>query len=142
MKYLNILFVMWGMIFFQACSEEDLIPSEPYHTFAPETSDMSEEAQLRREFFEKNGFYILFNDTLRHTLIGENSKGEPVYQTEMVDPGWSLFGYDGNTQYEFEYFKTMTEKEKRAEFMAKLAERLVEYNLMRPYSVLVVDTIS
>ncbi|MFR3331333.1 MAG: hypothetical protein ACLTSL_14495 [Odoribacter splanchnicus] len=141
MRYLNILFVILGMMFFQSCSEDELMSSEPYHTFAPEAWDMSEEAQLRRDFFEQNGFYILFNDTLRHTQVGEDGKGKPVYQTETVDPNWSLFGYDGNTKYKFAYFKTIEEKKLRAEFVTKLAKSMAKHNLMRPYSVLVVDTI-
>ena len=142
MKYIYILFTLWMLLFFQACSEDNLTPSEPYHTFAPEDSDTSEEAQLRREFYSNNGFYILFNDTLRRKLIGLDSQGDPVYQIETVDPGWSLFGYDGTTKYEFVYFKTITEKQQRAEFVAGLAKKMKGHNLTCPYSMLVVDTIS
>lgn len=142
MKYFYILFTLLVLLLFQACSEDGLTPSEPYHTFAPEVSDTSEEAQLRREFFNNNGFYILFNDTLRHTFVGTDSQGDPVYQIETVDPGWSIFGYDGVTKYEFAYFKTMLEKQQRAEFVANLAKSMKEHNLTQPYSVLVVDTIS
>ena len=142
MKYIYILFTLWMLLFFQACSEDNLTPSEPYHTFDPEDSDTSEEAQLRREFYSNNGFYILFNDTLRRKLIGLDSQGDPVYQIETVDPGWSLFGYDGTTKYEFVYFKTITEKQQRAEFVAGLAKKMKGHNLTCPYSMLVVDTIS
>lgn len=105
MKYIYILFTLLVLLLFQACSEDNLTPSEPYHTFAPEDSDTSEEAQLRREFYSNNGFYILFNDTLRHKLIGSDSQGNPVYQTETVDPGWSLLVMM-ERQNRFVYFET------------------------------------
>lgn len=142
MKLKNILWsilVVWGC---WACSEDDLTPAEPYHNFGPDADATDEESVLRREFFETNGFYLLFNDTIYKEYVGTDAEGEPFYKTETVDPAWSLTGMDRYTTYRFAYCETMAKKRERAEFVSGLVKIMTEHNLTTPYSVLVVDTIT
>lgn len=142
MKYIYYLLILCAASNLWACSEDDLTPIGSLNNFLPDPEATDEESVLRREFFEKNGFYILFNDTLRHEYVLTDSEGDPFYRTETVDPNWSLTGYDEYTTYQFAYCQTMEEKRAAAAFVESLGATMDEINLTRPYSVLVVDTIT
>lgn len=142
MKYLQYILSLCLTGSLWACSEKDLTPIGSINNFLPDPEATDEESVLRRDFFEENGFYILFNDTLNHELLGKDSEGDPYYATETIDPCWNLTGYDEYTDYSFVYCNSIEEKRLRAEFVSGLAKTMVEFNLTRPYSILVVDTIT
>lgn len=75
-----------------ACAKEDaLTPNEaPVNYFMIPADATDAESVLRREFYEKNGVHLLFNDTLRHELMGYYSDGSPYYFTELLDFGYSM----------------------------------------------------
>ncbi|MDE7074409.1 MAG: hypothetical protein K2O69_05075 [Odoribacter sp.] len=141
-KQINLLIaglMAWGCF---ACSEDKLTPSEPNHTFAARPGAQDEE--LRREFFDKHNCYIIFNDTLRHDYMGTDEDGDAFYDTELVDPRWTIFGVSGDNEYYtyfFEYFTTPEEKSVRAEYMGDVVDLLDRHNLTKPYSILVVKKI-
>lgn len=67
-----------------ACSEEeDLNPSGIKENYFEVPEDaMDPESVLRRNFYEQEKIYLLFNDTLRHEQIGTDRYGNVVYFTE------------------------------------------------------------
>ena len=142
MKYIYYLLILCAASSLWACSEDDLTPIGSINNFLPDPEATDEESVLRREFFEENGFYILFNDTLSFECLGVDSEGDPYYSIETVDPGWGLTGYDSFTEYQFAYCQSIDEKRERAEFISELVVEMEENNLTKPYSVLVVDTIT
>ena len=139
MKYIHIIWVALMAGYCWACSESSLTPSEPYHNFGADANATDEESVLRRNFFEANGFYIIFNDTISKEYIGKDNDGKPLYKTETVDPAWSFYDKDTYTDYEFTYCSTIEEKKKGADFVSKLVSIMQKHNLTRPYSVLVVN---
>ena len=141
MKYIYYFLILCAASTLWACSEDDLTPIGSINNFLPDPEATDEESVLRRDFFEENGFYILFNDTLSHELLTVDSESDPYYRTETVDPNWQLTGYDSYTSYRFVYCQSMDQKRERAEFVSGLAKRMEKINLTKPYSVLVVDSI-
>lgn len=140
-KYLYTLWSIIAICTLAACSEDDLTPTGPYHPFAPAADAMDEESVLRREFYEKNGFYLLFNDTVRKEPVGTNSAGETVYKVETIDPAWQFTGSESSTEYRFAYCQGIDKKRRCADFVSKLSEQITAHNLAKPYSILVVDTL-
>lgn len=135
--------VMVGLMLlgFNSCSDnEDTAPTHiDENYFAPKADDNSEVAQLRRDFFNKNGCYLLFNDTLNSTLVGTDSYGNPLYKTELVDIDYNISGSDDGYEYTYDYLDEQ-DCRKAAEFIqAKIMNRLGD---LKPYSILLVNKIS
>ena len=71
-----------------SCAKEDepvLQYTDPAVTFMPADDATDEISELRRQFFQQTGTYLLFNDTLQHRCIGKDLNGEEVYFTELLD---------------------------------------------------------
>lgn len=141
MKNLYIIWSLVAVFVLAACVEENLMPTGSYHPFAPATDATDEESLLRKDFYEKNGFYLLFNDTVRKEPVGTNSVGETIYKVETVDPAWQFTGSESSTEYRFAYCQGIDKKRRCAEFVSKLSEQITAHNLAKPYSILVVDTL-
>ena len=109
MKYI-ILYIIVLAGCFTACQQEDsLTPSNISDLFAPNPEATDAESVLRREFFNTTGCYLLFNDTLRHEYKGEDTFGNPYYETELIGLEWNLTSAV-STRYLFEYLKTQEQK--------------------------------
>lgn len=104
-----------------ACSSEDA-PEVKFHhpgdSFMPAADDQSEEAQLRRQFFEETGSYLIFNDTLQHEFLGNDINGDPRYFTELVDLLYSV-GQTATSvsSYTYTYLSTIEQKKKMVQFL-------------------------
>ena len=74
------------------CDEDALSPSYEYRldTFMPESGAQDSASILRRDFLERTGCYLLFNDTLTNEFLGYDYNGEPVYSTELLDIAYNL----------------------------------------------------
>lgn len=123
-----------------ACSnDEDTTPSYvDTNGFMPSDDDQSEVAVIRREFRDKTGCYLLFNDTLSKQQKGIDANGNPYYDIKYVDVNYSMVSnsYDINT---YKYIADPTAMRKAAQTVKdKLVARLGS-NL--PFSFLLVDTI-
>ena len=74
-------------LFAAGCAKEDgLEPSgirEDYFTVPEDATDPV--SVLRRNFHERTGIHLLFNDTLRHEQQGTNPDGTPRWYTETID---------------------------------------------------------
>lgn len=116
-----------------ACTkEDDLKPSGARDDYFTILSDTTPELKLRKEFYEKTGVHLLFNDTLRHEQEGTYADGSPYYVTELLDLGYSLSATDDLIRWTL---LTDYEDQKKA------AEIVFKYILphmtgsMKPYSV-------
>ena len=143
MKKIYLYMLMALVAFaFSACSDsEDVTPSHAdINKFVPAGDDQSVEAQLRRDFKEQTGSYLLFNDTLSKEKIGEDMYGKPVYKTELLDITYTMLGYGSDYTYTYDYLTTDTEKQKAANLVIdKLAKKIGK---MMPYSVFLVNRIN
>lgn len=130
------IFLLGAATLFTACGEEDaLTPSESeINSFLPDESDHSPVAELRRSFYEETGIYLLFSDTLRHVQTGTDEQGRPVYDTEMVDFNYNLYG-DGGYYLRMEYYTTLEEMQAAAqtfkdEYLPHMGESMMPYSLL------------
>ena len=123
-----------------ACQEEDLNLADLENVFLPSPNATDESSELRRNFYEATGCYLLFNDTLRHEYGGVDAYGNPYYDTELLSLGWNYISGSSNpTRYVYEYIETIEQQRKAAEW---LQDYLMPYlgNVV-PYSLLVVNRI-
>ena len=128
---------------FTSCSDsEDTTPSYvDANGYAPADNDNSETAQLRRQFKEQTGSYLLFTDTLSKKQVSVDAFGKPVYDVEMMDITYNMMGLSDN-EYRCTYkYITDTGRQRQAvqTFIDKLGSRLGK---TAPFSVLLVDSIS
>lgn len=127
---------------FTGCAEDDITPNPLEKDYFLEPEGASEfELQLQREFFEREGSYVLFNDTLSSEYLGDNAKGEPVYFYKTLNLGYRLVSSsDGSSQehFSFDYLTTDAEKQAAVDFLSEnILPSLGE--AMRPYSFLLVN---
>lgn len=116
-----------------ACQEEDVKPSGAENTFAPSPEATDATSQLRRDFYEATGCFLLFSDTLRHEYAGETVYGEPYYDTELVNMGWNLGGVS-SPNLGFEYITDLSEQEEAVDFLTNNLYPYIE--TIMPYSLL------
>jgi len=92
MKY-SILYLLFLAFAFASCTseDEDLTPSHAdRNLFAPSDDDQSETAEIQRDFYKKNGCYILFNDTLSNEPNGLDANGNPLWKTQLIDVNYPV----------------------------------------------------
>lgn len=86
------------------CAKEDALePSgirEDYFTVPEDATDPV--SVLRRDFHERTGIHLLFNDTLRHEQQGTYNDGTPYWYTETIDFNYRITTLDSYI-YHFEY---------------------------------------
>ena len=116
-----------------ACGEDEevLTPNETFvDKFDIPASASGPEADLKREFYARNGSYLIFNDTL--SAVRDASGNLKV---ETVDFEWSLTSSGDDTD-EWEFFETIEEQRAAAEIVKKHILPYIKDGAMRPYSVL------
>nr|WP_320059728.1 hypothetical protein [uncultured Bacteroides sp.] len=138
---LIILYIPVLLLFVACNSEDELTPSNLKNNyFAPDENATDEESILRRDFYNTEKCYLLFNDTLRHEPIGVTPNGSTQYFTETIDPGYIMTG-TSSYQYSYAYLTTIDEKRQGASFIKdKLLNHLP--TKLRPFSWLLVNRIS
>lgn len=74
-----------------ACSKEDWPDNsgETINFFAVSENATGEEAELRRNFFDETGVYLLFSDTLGYRIVSTLS-GETIVDYHVIDFMWQL----------------------------------------------------
>lgn len=126
-----------------ACDKEDaLTPSNAKENYYAADSDATDPVSvLRQEFFKRDSSYLLFNDTLRHNLLGKDGNGNNVYFTETVDIGYTMTSNTMPEKYTYKYIDSFDDK--------KAAVTFLESNILphlstklRPFSWLLVKDIS
>lgn len=104
-----------------ACGSEDVLEADfrnPSDFFQPADEDQSEEAQLRRQFFNASGSYLLFNDTIQKTYLGTDINGSAVYSVETLDLTYSV-GMSAyiSTHYSYSYLSSLEQRRQVADFL-------------------------
>lgn len=117
-----------------SCSQEDsLKPSgvkEDYFTIPADATDPI--SILRREFHDRNGIHLLFNDTLRHEQRGTFTDGTPFWFTETIDLAYNIT--NTSTNCFFDYLHDQTEMETGIHFVESYILPHLGQGL-RPYSI-------
>lgn len=116
-----------------SCGEDEelLTPNETFvDKFDVPTSVSGPEADLKRDFFARNGCYIIFNDTLSAVRDGVGN-----LKVETVDFDWNLTTSGSDTD-EWELFETIEEKRDAADIIEKYVLPYIMDGDMRPYSVM------
>lgn len=141
--YIICLMAIVALGGFSGCSsDEDTTPSmADVNDFAPKDDDMSAEAELRRNFYQQTGCYLLFNDTLSVKQQGTDNYGKPVYQVQTVNVDFNIFNKGASVyRYTYDYITDDDTKQKAAKALKeKVIDRL---GSMLPFSVLLVNGIS
>lgn len=141
MKKFNIILtsaVVAGAAMFTACSDgtETLLPSDAQENFFDVPADATgEEAQLRRDFRDKNGIFLLFQDTL---FVGTDKFG--IQRKETIDLGWTLTAYD-DTEMQFEYYDDIDEMKSAVQIVEKYILPHIQGTSLSPYSVLMLKNL-
>ena len=128
-----IWMILAGCLF--SCEKEKLTPSKARNPFAPDPEATDATSKLRRDFYEKTGCFLLFNDTLRHEYKGLNASGEPYYDTELLAMDWDLGAVKSGHTLRFEYLN-QEQQHKAYDF---LVNDLYDVIKTMPYSILVVN---
>lgn len=139
---LYVVMAVMALSLATSCSDdEDVTPSNAdENLFYPNAEDNSQLAQLKRDFKQKVGSYLLFNDTLSHVQNGVDAYGNPTYKTELVDVEYALVGSGLSHTHTYKYITDFAKQQKAADLVAsKLAPHLGK---AVPYSFLIVDSAS
>lgn len=126
-----------------SCSEDSVTPhlKDTTLAFLPDADDNSEEAQLRRDFYQTYGSFLLFNDTLQHEALGKDVNGDMHYFTEVLDLNYQV----GMSTESNEKFKVilLTDMEKKRAAVQYVKDYLLVHltGKLKPYSWLLVDKI-
>lgn len=94
--------------------------------------------KLRYQFYSQTGIYLLFNDTLRHELMGKRPNGEDYYKTELIEIGYGL-GIMSSTKYDFKYLSNLKDCEKSTQFLQNYI--VPKLGNAAPYSFLIVNEV-
>lgn len=134
----NLLLALFAICISGVCvacggEEDDTTPSyADVNGFAPADDDNSPTAQLRRDFYNQTGSYLLFKDT----LITRTSDG----RSELLDITYFIMGsidWQSDYDYTYEYIEDIEQQRKAAEYVQKyLISRLGKNT---PYSFFLVN---
>lgn len=136
----NIVFIVLMAAGLLSCSKEEWFENlQPEINFFAVPEDATgEEAELRRDFFETTGVYLLFNDTLgvRET---PTLSGETASDLQIINFFWNMNPGDSyQDSLSFVYYQEEAQKEAAAAFLQdEILSNLPE--LFYPYSILLLD---
>ena len=143
MKKFYYIFLILVSVMAVSCSEDGVTPhlKDTTLAFLPAADDNSEEAQLRRDFYQTYGSFLLFNDTLQHEALGKDVNGDMHYFTEVLDLNYQV----GMSTESNEKFKVtlMTDMDKKRAAVQYIKDYLLVHltGKLKPYSWLLVDKI-
>ena len=126
-----------------SCSEDGVTPQlkDTTQAFLPAADDNSEEAQMRREFYQGYGSFLLFNDTLQHEALGKDVNGDMHYFTEVLDLNYQV-GMSTESNEKFNFI-VMTDLDQKRIAVQYIKDYLLVHltGKLKPYSWLLVDKI-
>lgn len=122
---LYIWLIAGAFIALSSCRGEDELDTDPTvldmtPNFIPTESDNSEEAQMRRDFYNKHKCYLLFNDTLRHEYLGLDFNGDSTFFTETLDIRYSVGSDKSNyntLRYFYQHMQDLDQKKQAVEYL-------------------------
>lgn len=92
-KTLYLLALLVACVVFQACSGDDneaVSLHDPNDFFEPDSGATDEESLMRRQFRERHGAYLLFNDTLQRKFYGTDLNGDSIYWYELLSVDYTV----------------------------------------------------
>lgn len=92
-KTLYLLALLVACAVFQACSGDDNEAAslhDPNDFFEPDSGATDEESLMRRQFRERHGAYLLFNDTLQRKFYGTDLNGDSIYWYELLSVDYTV----------------------------------------------------
>ena len=120
MKKLIYTWMMVASILALSCSEDDVTPDLKDVTtpFLPAADDQSEEAQMRRQFYNEYGSFLLFNDTLQHQALGKDVNGDVHYFTELMDLNCTVgMSTTSNEKYQYTLMTDWEQKQNAVKYI-------------------------
>ncbi|MBQ9666787.1 MAG: hypothetical protein IJV33_10005 [Bacteroidaceae bacterium] len=143
MKHLShLLFLLLASLLVSCSEDAPQVDLQDVTTpFLPAADDTSEEAQMRRAFYQDYGSFLLFNDTLQHRLLGTDVNGDPHYFTEVLDLPYEIgMSTASNTHYTY---TLLADTPSRRTAMQYVRDYLLPHfsGVLMPYSWLLVDQI-
>lgn len=121
------------------CKKEQPIVADPVEAnfFLPPEGANDPESMLRRQFYAKEGVYLLFSDTLRNEYRGKNSYGEDIWHIESLHIGYGVT--DNTSRDRIIPLVGMQQKQQAMDFVqGSILSRLGP--ALRPYSLLLVKS--
>lgn len=136
-KLVYILQAVILLTAFYSCNGEDNLEADihdPNAFFEPKPSAQDEESAIRRQFKEKYGAYLLFNDTIQKNFLGFDINGDSVFKVETLSIDYTIgqTAY-ANNAYTYLYLSTIEEKKAAVDFLEQYVLGHVTNKLM-PYS--------
>lgn len=108
---------------------------DPSAAFRPEADDTTRTAQLRRDFYNETGIYLLFTDTLQHEFVGNDINGDPQYFTEKIDITYNVGQtHSATDKYDYVYLTSYADQVTITEFVRNYLLNHITGQL-RPYSM-------
>lgn len=133
-----------GSLLFSSCGSDKVEASqgeEDYwlHPYGASSADQT----LQTQFFQKNGIYLLFNDTIRKERTSTNPDGSPYYDYETANLSYIMTGLSNNYTevFEFDYLQTDADKKAATQFVQDKILPHLSGGLL-PFSLLLVDKIT
>lgn len=128
-----------------ACSDETTSVNfrDPANRYLQSsTTESAVIKQLRQQFYEETGSYLIFNDTLQHRFMGTDLNGDPQWFTETVDLTYTVgTEASGVTKYRYTLLQTDAEKQGAVEFLRIYV--LPHFTgKIRPYAWMLTETIT
>lgn len=143
MKKFYYIFLILVSVMAVSCSEDGVTPhlKDTTLAFLPTADDNSEEAQMRRDFYQTYGSFLLFNDTLQHEALGKDVNGDMHYFTEVLDLNYQV-GMSTSSNEKFKLIP-MTDMENKRAAVQYIKDYLLVHltGKLKPYSWLLVDKI-
>lgn len=144
MKHYIYSFISLAVLILTSCGSDDILtgPREADRWLHPYGASASDQT-LQNDFYNNNGIYLLFNDTLCKEQVSVNPDGTPFYDLETVNLTYYMTGLStsNNEIFSYDYMTSDTDKQKATAFVQdKLLPHLSD-NLL-PFSMLLVNKIN
>lgn len=143
-NYFILTLSLIGLLSASCQKESPLDPPQDNRSsyFLPAPAATDEESILRKTFYTQEHSYLLFNDTLRHELLGYDYNGDKQYFTETVNIGYSLpTPAGGGKLYTHALFESIQQKKAAIDFMKTYVLSHLAPEL-RPFSWLLTQSTS
>lgn len=144
MKHYLYSFMMIAALALVSCGSEDAVIASDetdqwLHPYGATAADQA----LQIKFYNQNGIYLLFNDTLRKQQVSTNPDGTPFYDMETVDLTYYMTGLStsDNQIFSYDYLTTDIDKQKATAFVQDKVLPRLSGDLL-PFSLLVVNKIN
>lgn len=141
MKRYRILYILMSLVFWSACSEDEITPgidfSNPYEI----KDDANDPVQHKRyELFKTYGVPVFFSDTVSYVHIRDDYYGNPIYKYERLDLNWSFTSNTSSSvKYEYDYLTDVNDKLKALHVAETFLDKASVP--MRPFCILLTDTV-